>query len=373
MFLLFAVLQPTVALGQNGPDDAVTVVAEGVAAVGADAARAEDEAIWDAKRNAVEQAAGVFLRSRMVGRDFVGERDEIEGRTQGFIRGWEVVSGSRRIERLDRSGKGRLLRIRVRATVALLPVIHRLSDIADAYNDLERPHLRVCVVTAGAAAPWAATAQTAIVAALQAQGFEVTAESGAEENIVVRLHATPTLRMGDPNAPYDLGQNVAACRAEMTLQAISTVSDEVLFTVRAVGQGESFESDAEAARAAVADAIETGLEASRQPLVDRLLVRWAHEREEGHTVVIRATGLTPAAREWLRKLVEGMRGFCRITGEEASRNGWTMRFVTRLSTRDVRRRLGESDPPTGLTLLNTRGPIIQCAARPSSASLLRGR
>ena len=55
-----------------------------------------------------------------------GLEDEIEARTGGFIKKWEVIPGSRRIEAL---GGGRVLRLQVKTTVALLPVIRKLSDI----------------------------------------------------------------------------------------------------------------------------------------------------------------------------------------------------------------------------------------------------
>src|SRR5689334_21276129 len=78
--------------------DEMTVTAEGMAVLDDDIAAAEDEATWDAKRNAVEQVAGVFLRARSVGRDFSLEEDEIRSRTDGFVRHWERVPNSRRVE-----------------------------------------------------------------------------------------------------------------------------------------------------------------------------------------------------------------------------------------------------------------------------------
>src|SRR5258708_636642 len=114
----------------------LVVVGEGMATLENDASVAEENAIWDAKRNAVEQAAGVFLKSRTVGRNFEIEEDEIQGRSHGFVRNWKVIAGSRAVETL---GNGKVLRLKIRATVALLPVLRRLSDMKDVYHDLERP------------------------------------------------------------------------------------------------------------------------------------------------------------------------------------------------------------------------------------------
>ena len=47
---------------QTPPPEELEIVGEGAAAISKDLAAVEEEAIWDAKRNAVEQAAGIFLR-----------------------------------------------------------------------------------------------------------------------------------------------------------------------------------------------------------------------------------------------------------------------------------------------------------------------
>src|SRR5579872_4574461 len=99
-------------------------VAEGAAVLNDDVAAAEEEAVWDAKRNAVEQAVGVFVQARTVGRNFELEEDEVRGRSDGFVRRWEIVPES---EHVQNTGAGRILRLKVRAVVALMAVIRRLS------------------------------------------------------------------------------------------------------------------------------------------------------------------------------------------------------------------------------------------------------
>ena len=114
--------------GAEEPDrDSVTIVAEGRATLSQDSAASEEEAIWDAKRNAVEQAAGLLVKSRTIGHNYRLESDEIRGQAGGFVRKWELLPESRHIETI---GNGRVLHVQIRAAVALLPVIHRLSDIA---------------------------------------------------------------------------------------------------------------------------------------------------------------------------------------------------------------------------------------------------
>jgi hypothetical protein len=361
--LLFGLSPVVSATAQGTAGDDVTVVAEGMAPLNDDVTAAEEEAVWDAKRNAVEQAVGVVLRTHTVGRDHTVLRDDIEARAQGFVRRWETLPGSRRIEKV---GGARILHIQVQATVALLSMIHSLSDMADVYKDLERPRLRVEIAGEGKAAGLAQPAQTAVVAALQGQGFEMAESGPAEVVLTGHLELVPTIHLGDHGAPYGVGDYVAACKASLTLQAVSTASEDVLFSLKVIGNGRSFNSDQDAGSEAVSDAAEALVKAGQTPFLDRLLVRWAHERQEGHTVTVQVSGLAEAERGALRQALRSMRGFLQFTAELGDHNRTTFRFITRLDTRSVRRRLaawhsGSTLSDSSLTVLNERGPIILCA------------
>lgn len=362
LFLLLLLLLPAGFVRADGKDsDALVVVGEGLAALTDDAAAAEEEAVWDAKRNAVEQAAGIFLRARSVGRDFELWEDEIRSRTEGFVRSWEIVPGSRRVEQI---GNGRVLRLKVRAEVALLPVIRRLSDMEDVYDDLERPRLRIEV----AGDTPQRCAQSALIAALREQGFEVARSGPAEIVLIGRLEARPTIRLGDSNSPYGVGATVAVCRARLSLRIVSAASEAILLTAQAEGVGQSFQSDAEAREEAAADAAKTLLRNSQTLFTQHLLVRWARERQEGHVVAVEATGLNARERALLRAQVSAMRGFCRVVAETVDKDRYVLRFLTRLDTRGVRRRLAALRlHQAPLKILNDRGALIVCTAsrRPS--------
>jgi len=339
---------------ETGPD-ALVVVGEGVAALTGDVAAAEEEAVWDAKRNAVEQAAGIFLRARSVGRDFELWEDEIHSRADGFVQTWEIVPGSRRV---DRIGNGKVLRLKVRAVVALLPVIRRLADIEDVYDDLERPRVRVEV--AGDAPQ--RRAQNVLIAALKAQGFEIAGAGPAEIVLAGRLEATTTLRLGDHDSPYGVGELVGVCRARLLAQVVSTASEEILLTASAEGVGQSFQSDAEARSEAAAAAANSLLQDNKNLFAQHLLARWARERQEGHVVVVQVSGLNARERALLREQIRAMRGFRRLISETASKDRFVLRLLTRLDTRGVRRRLSSLRlNQASLNVLNDRGPLIVCA------------
>ncbi len=354
--LLLSCLVPLHAQEAN-PADTLTVTAEGMAAIEGDMAIAEDEALWDAKRNAIEQAAGVFLRARSVGRDFVIEEKTLRARSDGFIRRWERVPDSRQIETV---GNGRILRIKIRAEVALLPVIQKLSDIKDVYDDLERPRLRVEVIGDTPAG----TVRNALLAHLRALDFEVTTGSHAEVSLVGRLEIVPTVKMGSGDSPFGVGDNLAACRAKLTLRLISEASEETLFVQTTEGAGRSFVSDADARTEAAADAVDTLVDASPVSFTQTLMVRWVREREEGHAIQLTVSGLSGHQRALLVEQISRMRGFVRMIGTTTDSKQFLLRFITRLDTPGVRRRLSALPLEKAiLSVQNGRGTRIICTAK----------
>ena len=341
---------------EDGAKEEIEIVGNGAAAVTKDLAAVEEEAVWDAKRNAVEQAAGIFLRARAVGRDFELEDDRIEGRTNGFIRKWEVIAGSRKIEAL---GNGRVLRLQVRATVALLPVIRKLSDIKDVYDDLERPRIRIEITNDAAR-----RVKDVLVAALKAEGYEIARDDRAEILMSGLVEYTPTLRLGDKETPYGVGEKLAACRARLSLQVISTASESVLLTASGQGAGRSFTSDTEARSDSAEAAADNLVVQSRDQFRENLLVRWARERQEGHVLAIKVTGLDANSRDQLKQPLAAMRGFRAFVSEKSETGTFTVRLLTRLDTRALRRRIAELTlNEKELKLLNDRGPTIHCAVK----------
>ncbi len=377
-------------------DTTTTVMGDGVAAFTGDILAAQEEAVWDAKRNAVEQAVGIFLKARTLGAGFSVQDDELQARTQGFVRKWEIVEGSRRIETVTHEGRtSRILHIQVQATVGLQTLVQRLADIADVYKDLERPRVRVIITppvkrgpsaksdavknetTKSVTAPDAALRlQNQLGGALKAQGFDVADEGTAEVVLTGTLEIIPTVHIGDTSAPYGVGDMVAACRARLVLQAISTSGEDVLFVRRAEAAGRSFQSDADALEDALTRLGQDVLGDSETRFVPQLLARWARERQEGHVVVVRVEGLDGAGLGRLKQTLADMRGFRHWTDEQQDAHRVTLRFLTRRDTRSVRRDLAalaltpthpadaiQNAPSSTLLVLNDRGPIIECAAR----------
>ncbi len=131
----------TPAAAEPGSEARMTTVGEGVAlVVNNDLGKAEDEALADAKRNAVEQAVGVFVRSESLGTDYQQISDDILTRSEGYIISWEKIAGSTSIEHL---GADSLLHIKVQAKVGLVNMLDDMSDITPIYDAIDRPKIMV--------------------------------------------------------------------------------------------------------------------------------------------------------------------------------------------------------------------------------------
>ncbi len=347
------------AAAQSRQPEEVQTIGEGSATLNDDPAAAEDEAIWDAKRNAVENTVGVLVHGRASGRNAALEEDEIHGHTDGFVRTWAVVPGSRRIETV---GNGRILHIRIAATIGLLPLIRRLSDIADIYKDFERPRTRIEV---SGDEPGDRIRNT-LIAGFRAKNFEVAESGPAEILLQCSLKIVPTLHLGDSHTPFALGETVAACNAVLSARVISTVSQEVLFSATGEGAGQSFISDAAAGLVAAGTAATALFRQNDALFVEHLLVRWARERQDGYEVAIKVSELNAEGAAELEAALRDIRGFRRIVSETHDHGGAELHFLTRLDLPSLRLRIASlylnSRP---IKLLNDRGPLILCAAAPS--------
>jgi len=104
VFGLFVTCSPTARA-----QDVLEVQASGVGAIRDDAGQARDEALRDALRRAVEEAVGVVIEGRTVMVDFAVVEDRVRGRSEGFVRSYDVV---------DEGRDGDLYRVEVLARVS---------------------------------------------------------------------------------------------------------------------------------------------------------------------------------------------------------------------------------------------------------------
>src|SRR5579871_846274 len=333
-----------------------TVLGNGTAPLGDDPLAADEEAVWEAKRNAVEQAYGQVVRAREFGRDHAIEESEVWGSAEGFVQSWEIVPGSRHVEQLNGSP---IVRLQIRAQVAPLTAIHHLTDLKDLYADLSRPRIRVVIEgDHGARA-----VQDTLISALRKEGFELAQDDRADVTLSGRLSLLPTMRLGDNRTPYGLGASVATCKAQLTARLISHNSEEVLDFVHAQGVGQSFQSDADAASRAAADAGSNLCTADHALFTHNLLLHWAQERIEGYVVCVQVHGLDTRRADMLREQLRALRGFRRFVEDTYHDDHLTLRFLTRSDTRSLRRHLPEMHlDGVALRVQDGEGALIVCTA-----------
>ncbi|HLH79484.1 MAG TPA: hypothetical protein VKV29_04285 [Chthonomonas sp.] len=353
----------------SSPLATVHVIASGMAPLGIDGAAAEEEAVWDAKRNAVEMATGAFIRARTFGENYRTLHDEIENQTAGFIRSWRLVPESVHVEQIAPGPNGRLLCLQIEADVAKLSAIQSLSDIRDAYNDLGNPRLLVRIACP-TAPDCAQVARQELVQQLRSAGYDLAETPPADIVLQGQLQLVPTVRLGDAQSPYHVGDVVAICQARLTLAAVSPWSLETLFAAQAEAKGVSFQGDVLAAEQAAQNVVDALMQQSRTLFTQEIPARWAKERIDGHPVALRVIGLARPKESRLCEAIEGMRGFCDVLRQQYRGDSYNIIFRSRLATQDVALRLGKI-PGLPLKLVSMQGAALVYRVpreAPSSAS-----
>ncbi|MCB0296773.1 MAG: hypothetical protein KDG51_16390, partial [Calditrichaeota bacterium] len=95
--LLLALLLGSAFLFAQGGDDEQEVIAKGLGAIIAgDEAKASDDALASALRNAVEQVVGTMIQSNTLVENYQLVEDRIYNRTQGYVKSYQKIGESNR-------------------------------------------------------------------------------------------------------------------------------------------------------------------------------------------------------------------------------------------------------------------------------------
>ncbi|MEO0191459.1 MAG: flagellar assembly protein T N-terminal domain-containing protein, partial [candidate division WOR-3 bacterium] len=116
----------------------VEVTAEGVAALGASADIARDNAIKDALRKAVEQGVGAYIDSKTAVDNYELLYDKIYSHAQGYVASYEVVK-----EKADKDAG--LYRVWIKAKVKAGIIQNDLVAMGILVSEMGRPRLAVVV------------------------------------------------------------------------------------------------------------------------------------------------------------------------------------------------------------------------------------
>ncbi len=97
VFTLFLTILSWPLLGQDGAAGEKEVIAKGMGAIiDGDEAKAADDALANALRNALEQVVGTMVSSDVLVQNYQVVEDRIYSRTEGYIKTYQIVSQSKR-------------------------------------------------------------------------------------------------------------------------------------------------------------------------------------------------------------------------------------------------------------------------------------
>jgi hypothetical protein len=340
-----------------------TVVTEGIAAVvGGDLARAEDEAISDAKRNAVEQAIGVFVKSETLGENYQVVQETILTKSEGYITWWEKVEGSRRVEKIEQH---ELLKIKIKAKVGLIKLIDDMSDIEEVYNSMQRPRIMVLIAEENLGRSCAETpASLAVIRSLQDRRFDVV-DPEVVEQIKQRESARAIVERGDAQAaarlaleqgaeilvlgkakssksdvPYGLDDSVNCCSARLDARIVYGDTGQNLFTPKpSEGRGASFADFQDAGLKALEDAGSRLISADARRFAAQVLARWAREVQNGRVLRVIAEGVSYDEFAALKKAIREFRGHVGFARESYEGRKGSLDVRTKLSPDEFHERL----------------------------------
>jgi hypothetical protein len=361
--MILVVFAPTGAWAQPSDVD-VTVEAEGAAAVmNNDLGRAEDEALNDAKKNAVEQAIGVFVKSETVGKNYAVVEQTILTRSEGYIASWSKIEGSRKVENVEGS---KLLTIKISAKVKLLSLVNALSDIEAIYDSIQRPKIMVLISekNLGRAEEGLPSSATAVMRTLGDKRFDVV-DPEVIRSLIAKESVRATLERGDTQAAALLAMKegadililgtaqstkqdvdqlegvVSTASAMLTARIVYADTGDVLYTSKQIRQnGASTSSVQEAGLQALDKAGTALLESDEERFAAQVIARWAREAQNGRTYKVTADGITYSEMSALKKVIQEFRGHVGFVGS-SNLTGRTGSFSvkSKLSLDEFRERL----------------------------------
>jgi hypothetical protein len=311
------------------------VEASGIAAIGSDRAASLEEAVLDAKRNAVEQAMGVLVNAEALAQDYEVVWETIRTRSQGYVKRWELVG-----EPVWDARNG-LVRVRIRAVVSAADAVRDLWEIPEVYIALERPRIAVKLLSADTRQP-EPVSTASLVQALRAKGFDVTdsASNPAEVLVTGTVRTEAGIRLGDQNAPYGLGQVVATQKAYADVRVVWADTGAVIvppFRQEAVGF--SFHSNEEARREALQTLGRDLMEENKGALGQRVLSAWISQLQNGLRVRLVVPGASYRTLAQFADRLRALRGVASVERERIQVGEGVVEAVVRMPPAAFRRQL----------------------------------
>jgi hypothetical protein len=318
------------ALAQS--DVEMTVTAEGQAAIiGGDTGRAEDEALTLAKRNAVEQGIGVFVKAESRGENFMLVAQTILTKSEGYISSWQIVEGSRKIQDIEGS---KILTIKITAKVKAVTLVNALSDIEAIYELIQRPKVMVLMneQNVGQRPEDLPASAMAIMRDLQDKKFDIV-DPEVIKRVIAKESVRAAIERGDSQAAAmlamqegaeilvlgsakaseqkieELGDTVKAASALLSARIVYSDTGDVLYTSKQIsGRGVSTSNVEEAGTKALDDAGNKLLKSDTERFVAQVIARWASESQSGRMFKVTADNVSYSEMNALKKVIAELRG-----------------------------------------------------------------
>ena len=312
----------------------VNTTAEGVGVIIDDnTATARDQAIQDALRLAVEQAAGTMVSSETLVQNYEVLRDQIYSQSQGYIRHYEVT---------DESREGNLYRVTVQAAVATGNLKSDLGALGLLMARKNKPRVMIMVAEQNVGMHyysywWGVKAATADLSITENVLMEKLTRKGF--HIVDHAVTSNTLAIKDPykieslsndavrtiGNLYDaevviygkalsklagsvMGSSMKSAQADVSLRVVNTDTGQVIASANhhaaAVHPNEV---------TAGTEALKLATEAITDKLLDQVVSRWSQDVSSGSLIRLVVSDIPSynhlvRFKEMLQKRIRGVKG-----------------------------------------------------------------
>ena len=317
---------------------------------------AYEEALKDAFRNAVEQAAGVYVESRT---DAEGDEvlsDKILTKAKGYIHKWSEVSKGR-------AGDG-IYVVRIAADVSQRSLI---KDIEMLLEQKGRPKIMLIVVEdIDGKRSSEGTAWSLIEDFFTEKGYPMVSAEHFKRlqnrnKVEAEMESNPTVaasyarKFGAEVLVYIRAKAKFAGKRELlddmysyfytstvTAQAVRATNADVLFTKRSRTNFKGHRALGAPSRAeAATKVLERTAESIKHQMHISLLSRWGKEVARGQRIALVIQGVTFRTRTKLKRALKKMTGVTSVNARDFSRGVATFDVQTRLSAEQLAEKLME--------------------------------
>lgn len=312
VFMLGAlIVWPSVAAAQAPQSDqGQEVIVRGVGAIiGGDLAKARDDALDNALRNAVEQVIGTMVQSEVLVKNYQLVEDNIYRQTRGYVQSYQIINEARQGDNI--------LELTVKAVVRKGVLKNDLEAIGLLMARKGKPRVMVIVNEKNMGNPywgWSVdmnTSENAIMSELMDKGFPFVDRDVAMQK--VKKDAVLAAINGDVSAARSIATQTgaevlilgkafskAASGGPAVLRQAGMVSCQATINLRAVraDDGSVLATAMKQAAAAHVDqltggtlALERAAKMAADELADKIVARWQKEVSSGTTVNLRLMGV----------------------------------------------------------------------------------